>query len=153
MVRERYAIQFESGLYSVKICRVLIEGSDIRTNMKLASGHLKTVNEAVDVIFVISASVKVVTILGSMHGDDDHPATVRSINSSANGLSGDSPVYPLLLRMSSLEAPLSAVVLLCTCDSLALWLRRGMVITYRIPMEYCLLSMGREGNTYLTALH
>lgn len=120
--------------------------------MKLACGHLKTVNEADDVIFVISASVKVVTILGNMHGDDDHPATVRSINSSANGLSGDSPLYPLLLRMSILEAHLSAVIVLCTCNSLALWPRRGMVITYRISMEHCLLSVDREGNTYLTAL-
>lgn len=77
-----------------------------------------------------------VTILSSMHGNDDHPATVWLIDSSANGLSGDSPVYPLLLRMSSLGAPLSAIVLLCTCDSLILWLRRGMVIIYRIILSF-----------------
>jgi len=93
--------------------------------MELASE--KTVNGADDVIFVISASVKVVTVLGSVHEDDDHPATVRSRISSANGLSVDGRVYPLLLRASDLESPpprsLSAVekyYVLFTCDSLAL---------------------------------
>lgn len=52
MVRGRYAIQSEPGLYSVQITRVLIGriGYTYKHEI-LASNHLKTVNEADDVIF------------------------------------------------------------------------------------------------------